>query len=191
MDALPGHRRRVEARAEVGGCPDGWGVGTWSGRRVVHPAVDRAVPILLVLIFRPPIVLVWGEKKQMDARKDVPLAEQYLQDGWTRGRLISAALPTERLIDHSLAAASERIEKVAWGRTEPRAPAAHPRVSLVVIRSASPAVLHRALGQGCFAVDGAFFPRLARTPAGNCGAKDTTAVGRLVFPGAVVSSTPG
>jgi hypothetical protein len=153
------------------------------------PILVRIQVWILVPIARVPIVLIqipraWNEKKQEGVRKGVPLVEQSPQDGRTRGRLVSAGpvdQPVARSVDWS--EAFLKSETAAWGRIEPRAPVVHLLVFLAAHKSAS---LHCAPGHRSFA--GAFYPRLARTPAGNCGAKQRMAA--LVFPAAVVSSTP-
>jgi hypothetical protein len=196
-DVLPGCRRRGKVKAEADGYPDSWCVGDRPGHRVVDPV--SLVLILLVSILLVSILPVWSEKKQVGARKGVPWAEQSPQDGRTRDHLVSADRlhcsvdrsvhpQVDRLVDWGRASA--RSETVAWGRTEPKALAVHPLVSRAVIQSAFPAALHPAPRHRCFAVHGVSFPGLARRLAGNCGGKDTRAVGRLAFPAAVVSSTP-
>jgi len=196
---LAGCRPRGQAKAEAGGCPDRCCEGDRSVHRVVHPLA--LVPIVLVRIhlaamlpvFLLVLLLVWSEKKQAGARKGVPWAEPHPQRGRAPGLPASAVLPVNRWVDHELGRpvdrreASGRSETVAWVRTEPRVPVAHPRLSLAVMRSAFPPPPHPAPRHRSFA--GLFFPHLAPARAGNC-AKDTQAEWRLVFPPVAVSSTP-
>jgi hypothetical protein len=205
-DGQSGYRRRGETKAEAGGWKDSWCVGHRPLLRVVHPAalvrilgqlVSVPFPVLILVrngrvqISRAPILPAWSEKKQEGVRKGVPLVEQSPQDARTRGRLVSP-VPFEPAVGRSAGRdeASLKSETAAWARTEPRALAAHPSVSLADHRNALPVELHCAPDHRSFAVHVAFFPSLARTPAGNSGPrkKDRRAV--RVFPRAVVSSTP-
>jgi hypothetical protein len=204
LDVLSGCRLHGETKAGAGGWQDSWCAGHRSVHRVVHPAAlvrilvrIVLVPILVWILF-PILVRIpraWSGKRQAGVRKGVPLVEQSLQGGRTRGRLVSA-VPFDQSVGRSVGRSTGqsvdwgeaflRSETVAWRLTEPRAPAAHPLVSLVAHRSAFPAVLHRASGHRSFAVHVVFFPRFALE--GNCGPKKRKAV--RVFPQAVVSSTP-
>jgi hypothetical protein len=217
VDVLSGYRRCGETKAEAGGWQDSWCAVHRSVHRVVHPAVlvriwvriqgrlvlvpilvwilvrNARAPTVLVQISRDSILLVWSEKKQAGVRKGVPSVKQSLQDGRTRGRLVSAG-PFDRQMGRSAGQSVERgeaflkSETEAWRRTEPRAPAAPLLVFLAAHRSAFPAALRCARGHRSSAVHGSFRPRLARTPTENCGAKNRRAV--LVFPAAAASAIP-
>jgi hypothetical protein len=194
MDVLSGYRRRGETKAEAGGWLDSWCAGRFV-HRLVHPAVlvrilGRLVlvPILVWILVqnaRVPTVLVWSGKRQVGVRKGVPLVEQSLLDGRTRGRLVFVG-PFDRQVGRSAGQSDDwgeavlKSETEAWRRTEPRA--------LAAPLLAFPAALRRARGHRSSAVHASCLPRLARTPVENCGAKDRRAV--RVFRAAVAFATP-
>jgi hypothetical protein len=204
VDVLFGSRRRGETKAEAGGWQDSWCAGRRSVHRLVHPVVLVRILGRLVLVRIPvwipvwilvqnarvPTLLVWSGKRQVGVRKGVPLVEQSLQDG--PGRLVSAG-PFDRQMGRSAGQSVDwgeaflKSETEAWRRTEPRALAAPLLAFLAAHRSAFPAALPRARGHRSSAVHESFLPRLARTRAENCGAKDRRAV--LVFRAAVAFAT--
>jgi hypothetical protein len=116
MGVLSGSRRRGETEDEAGGWQDSW----CAGHRSVHPGVQPAVLVRIVLVrilvqlvlapipvstlgqnARIPILLVWSEKKQAGVRKGVLLVEQSPQDDRTRGHLVSAG-PFDRWVGRSV-----------------------------------------------------------------------------------------
>jgi hypothetical protein len=211
VDVLSGYRRRAETKAEARGWQDSWCVPRRSVHRVVHPAVVIRVRIqgrlvsvpspvwilvrnVLAQIARLPILPVSGEKKQAGVRKGALLVEQFLQDGQTPGRLVSAG-PFDRQMGRSAGQSADwdeaflKSEMAAWCRSEPRVLAAPLSVSLAAHQIAFRDGLRCAPGHRSFAVHESFLPRLVRTrAAGNCGAKDMRAV--LVCPAAMASATP-